>query len=125
MIAAHALTVHKAQGLTKSYILFVANSSLFARALTYVALSRCKSLAGLYIVGAQIATKHFRQVYGKDDSVIKCETSRLRRFQGNTIRAGLRAAKLYVANNDTNDINDASHIELQFPRDELEFDDSV
>jgi hypothetical protein len=32
------------------------------------------------VVGEKIATKHFRQVYGKNDSVIKCETIRLRRF---------------------------------------------
>jgi hypothetical protein len=40
LILAFALTVHKAQGLTKEYVLFLALSKLFARALAYVALSR-------------------------------------------------------------------------------------
>jgi hypothetical protein len=82
LILAFALTVHKAQGLTKEYVLFVASSKLFARALAYVALSRCVSLEGLYIIGGKITTRHFKQTFSNEDSVIKAETTRLRIFQG-------------------------------------------
>jgi hypothetical protein len=43
LIPAFCLTVHKAQGLNKDYVLFIASSLLFARAISYVALSRCTS----------------------------------------------------------------------------------
>jgi hypothetical protein len=51
LILAFALTVHKAQGLTKEYVLFLASSKLFARALAYVALSRFHLRAYTLLVG--------------------------------------------------------------------------
>jgi hypothetical protein len=95
LIPAFALTVHKSQGLNKAYELFVASSRLFARALSYVVLSRCTTLEGLYIVGKKINTKHFEQTFGREDGEIKAETARLRRFQGNTLRKGYEAACMY------------------------------
>jgi ATP-dependent exoDNAse (exonuclease V) alpha subunit len=61
LIPEFALTVHKSQGLNKAYVLFVASSRLFARALSYVALSRCTTLEGLYIADKKINTEHFKQ----------------------------------------------------------------
>jgi hypothetical protein len=92
LIPAFALTVHKAQGLSKDYVLFVASGILFARALTYVAVSRCKTLEGLSIVGEQLSHRQFStSAFGNSDSLIRIETRRLRKFQGNTIRRGLEA----------------------------------
>jgi hypothetical protein len=95
LIPAFALTVHKSQGPNKACVLFVASSRLFARALSYVALSRCTTLEGLYIVGKKINTEHFKQTFGREDGEIKAETARLRRFQGNTLRKGYEAACMY------------------------------
>jgi ATP-dependent exoDNAse (exonuclease V) alpha subunit len=116
LILAFGITVHKAQGLNKDYVLFIASSRLFARAISYVALSRCTSLEGLYIVGKKITTEHFNQIYGKEDNVIKAETYRLRKFQGNTLRKGYKALctfKRHLYNEDT---------PFTFPLDEPEFD---
>lgn len=87
MLLAFALTIHKAQGLTKDYVLFIASSKLFARGLSYVAISRCVSLDGRYLVGGKVTTKHFKQTFG-EDAVIRAETTRWRIFQGNTLRQG-------------------------------------
>ena len=95
LIPAFALTIHKAQGLSKAYVLFVASSKLFARALSYVALSRCISLEGLFIVGSRVTSSHFKQTFGNEDSIIKSETVRLRQFQGNSLRKGWEKACLY------------------------------
>ena len=74
------------------FLQFAASSRLFARALSYVALSRCTTLEGLYMVGKKISTEHFKQTFGGEDGEIKVETARLRRFQGNTLRKGYEAA---------------------------------
>ena len=92
LIPAFALTIHKAQGLQKDFVLFVASGHLFTRALAYVATSRCKTLAGLSIVGEPLSNRHFFKAQtGNADKVIRDETKRLRKFQGNTIRKGLKA----------------------------------
>jgi hypothetical protein len=117
LIPAFALTIHKAQGLSKAIVCFIASSKLFARALAYVALSRCQTLEGLYIVGAKITTKHFKQTFGNEDGVIKSETARLRKFQLNTLRKGFEAACLLLGVP-----YDASNI--RFTDDEREFDTS-
>jgi hypothetical protein len=119
IIPAFALTVHKSQGLNKAYVLFVASSRLFARALSYVALSRCTTLEGLYIVGKKISTEHFKQTFGREDGEIKAETARLRRFQGNTLRKGHEAACVY-SDSMTFDPNEP----IVFTHDEPEFDGS-
>ncbi len=62
LIPASALTVHKSQGLNKNFVLFDATfSSMFSRGLAYVALSRCTSLQGLYIIGDKIRKEHFNK----------------------------------------------------------------
>jgi hypothetical protein len=117
LIPASALTVHKSQGLNKNVVVFDASlDSMFERALAYVALSRCTSLNGLYIVGDNIVTKHFKQTYGEEDKIITSETNRLRKFQGNTLREGMR---LWSINNNTvyNSLQS-----IIFPIDEPEFD---
>jgi hypothetical protein len=98
---------------------FVASSRLFARALSYVALSRCTTLEGLYIVGKKISTEHFKQTFGGEDGEIKVETARLRRFQGNTLRKGHEAACVY-SDSMTFDPNET----IVFTHDEPEFDGS-
>lgn len=118
LIPAFALTVHKSQGLNKNYVLFVASSKLFARAITYVALSRCTTLEGLYIVGRKITTQHFKQTFGNEDSVIRAQTARLRKFQGNTLTKGQEAVSKYQGK----EYN--SEVPIIFEDDEPEFDKS-
>ena len=91
---AFCVTTHKAQGLTKQLVVYFANDKQFARALTYVALSRCTSLSGLYIVGAPVEHKHFKQTGVENDVIIR-ETERLRVFQHETLKKGYVASKLY------------------------------
>jgi hypothetical protein len=119
LIPAFALTVHKSQGLNKAYVLFVASTRLFARALSYVALSRCTTLEGLYFVGKNISTEHFKQTFGRENGEIKAETARLRRFQGNTLRKGHEAACVH-SDSMTFDPNEP----IVFIHDEPEFDGS-
>jgi ATP-dependent exoDNAse (exonuclease V) alpha subunit len=85
LILAFALTVHKAKGRTKEYVLFVASSKLFARALAYVALSRCVSLEGLYIIGGKITTRHFKQTFGNEDIVIKSRDNEIKNIYSKAI----------------------------------------
>jgi ATP-dependent exoDNAse (exonuclease V) alpha subunit len=108
LILAFALTIHKAQGLTKDYVLFIASSKLFARGLPYVAISSCVSLDGLYLLGAKVTTKHFKQTFSAEDAVIRAETTRWRIFQGNTCKY-----KNIQYDPDT---------PIVFPQDEPEFD---
>jgi hypothetical protein len=84
-----------------------------------VALSRCTTLEGLYIVGKKISTEHFKQTFGREDGEIKAETARLRRFQGNTLRKGHEAACMYC-DSMTFDPNEP----IVFTHDEPEFDGS-
>jgi hypothetical protein len=118
LILAFALTIHKAQGLTKDYVLFIASSKLFARGLSYVAISRCVSLDGLYLIGAKVTTKHFKQTFGVEDAVIRAETTRWRIFQGNTLRQG------YIAMCKYKNVQYDSDTPIVFPQDEPEFDNS-
>ncbi|KAL5272240.1 hypothetical protein ACHWQZ_G000453 [Mnemiopsis leidyi] len=46
----YALTIHKAQGMSLSHVFCDLGKSVFATGQIYVALSRCKSLQGLYLV---------------------------------------------------------------------------
>jgi hypothetical protein len=89
---------------------------MFQRALSYVALSRCTRLSGLYIVCDKIVTGHFKQTYGDEDNIITSETNRLQKFQGNTLREGMRLLSIYK-----NIIYDSSQ-SIIFPIDEPEFD---
>lgn len=95
--------------------MFDAASKQFARALAYVALSRCTSLEGLYIVGKKLTTNHFKQTFGNEDNVIISETIRLRKFQGNTLTAGFKASCTYKSL-----VYDPS-TQIVFPSDEPEF----
>ena len=74
-------------------------------------------MEGLYIVGAKITTKHFKQTFGIEDGVIKSETARLRKFQLNTLRKGYEAACLH---------NGVPYdaVNIIFTEDESEFDTS-
>lgn len=87
---------------------------MFSRGLSYVAISRCTSLHGLYIIGDEIRKEHFKQTFGDEDRIITSETKRLQKFQGNTIREGMRLLSVY------------NHTDLPqsiiFPEDEPEFD---
>ena len=117
LIPASALTVHKSQGLNKNFVLFDATfSSMFSRGLSYVAISRCTSLQGLYIIGDKIRKEHFKQTFGDEDRIIASETKRLQKFQGNTLNEGMR---LLCINNNT--IYNSSQ-SIVFPEDEPEFD---
>jgi hypothetical protein len=117
LIPASALTVHKSQGLNKNFVLFDATfSSMFSRGLAYVALSRCTSLQGLYIIGDKKRKEHFKQTFGDEDKIITSETKRLQKFQGNTLREGMRLLHIY---NPT--MYDSSQ-SIIFPEDEPEFD---
>lgn len=49
LILAYAFTVHKCQGFTLDYAIIDLGPSLFSPGMGYVALSRCKTLGGLYI----------------------------------------------------------------------------
>ena len=118
LIVAFALTIHKSQGLNKQFVLFVASSKLFERALSYVALSRCTTLDGLSIVGCKVSTKHFKQTFGNQHENIKNETRRLRKFQGNTLREGLKASCLYEGTCYDDDMI------IEFTDNELEYDNS-
>jgi hypothetical protein len=117
LIPASALTVHKSQGLNKNFVVYDATlDSMFQRALSYVALSRCTRLSGLYIVCDKIVTGHFKQTYGDEDNIITSETNRLQKFQGNTLREGMILLSIYK-----NIIYDSSQ-SIIFPIDEPEFD---
>jgi hypothetical protein len=117
LIPASALTVHKSQGLSKNFVLFDATfSSMFSRGLSYVAISRCTSLQGLHIIGDKIRKEHFKQTFGDEDKIITSETKRLQKFQGNTLREGMRLLHIY---NPTMYYSSQSII---FPEDEQEFD---
>ena len=118
LIPAFALTIHKSQGLNKAHVLYVASSKLFARALAYVALSRCTTLEGLYIVGKKMNSQHFKQTFGREDGIIKAETTRLRKFQGNTLRKGHKATCTYLA------LGYDCNAPIEFNEDEPEFDQS-
>ncbi len=50
LILAWSCTIHKAQGSTLDYAIIDLGTSLFCEALGYVALSRCKTLDGLFII---------------------------------------------------------------------------
>ena len=54
---AYAITIHRSQGLTiKSALIDLSDGSLQMAALAYVALSRIKSLQGLYLIGLGYAS---------------------------------------------------------------------
>lgn len=63
-------------------MLFGASSRLFVRGLSYVAISKCTTLESLYIVEKKIDTEHFKQAFGRQDGVIKSETTPM----GNPLR---------------------------------------
>ncbi len=50
LILAYAVSIHKSQGCTLDYAIIDLGTSLFCPALGYVALSRCKTLEGIYII---------------------------------------------------------------------------
>ena len=47
---AYAVTIHKCQGLSLDYAIIDLSDKVFADGMAYVALSRLKSLAGVYLV---------------------------------------------------------------------------
>mmetsp|Transcript_36210 Transcript_36210/g.46672 ORF Transcript_36210/g.46672 Transcript_36210/m.46672 type:complete len:98 (-) Transcript_36210:134-427(-) len=94
------------------YILFLASDKLFARALTYVALSRCRSLQGLFIAGCMLHDRHFKWT-GKDMDYINKEIKRLRKFQLSTLKKGMKAKNP--------DFDKTAP--LVFPKNETQFDD--
>lgn len=57
--AALATTVHTAQGTTVEAHVMVPPVTDFAHGLLYVALSRCKTLAGLFLVKHRVTAKMF------------------------------------------------------------------
>ena len=70
IILSFAITVHKSQGCTFDKLI-VCPSREFAWGQLYVAVSRCKSLKGLYILKNRIF-KYRRSYYGKWFYDIKC-----------------------------------------------------
>lgn len=115
LIPAFCLTIHKAQGLTKELVLYFASDMQFARALSYVAISRCTCLNGLYIVGRPLEHLHFVQ-RGIDNDVIIAETDRLRKFQQNTLRKGYICSREYWEKQPVD-----QEFEISFSHDEPEF----
>ena len=53
LIECEALTIHKSQGQTYTSVAFDLSQRYLTKQLTYVALSRCTCLAGLYLCGAE------------------------------------------------------------------------
>jgi hypothetical protein len=91
LIAASAVTVHRAQGMGRPIVIIDASDNYnFARALMYVALSRCEAISGLYIVGEPLTRKHFSAKWRGEGEQILNEYERLRSFEGNSIRIALQ-----------------------------------
>lgn len=69
LILAWAVTIHKSQGATLSHVIIDAGSSIFAEGQTYVALSRVKSLDGLWLKSFDpqkiIVNKKVKDFYNK------------------------------------------------------------
>jgi len=90
IIPSSALTVHKAQGLTKDNIVVYPSTYTFARGLSYVALSRCTSLNGIQILGREFEDSDFSSRPTEVQKIFK-EIERLRELQKDTMTSGLAA----------------------------------
>jgi hypothetical protein len=106
IIPAAAMTVHRAQGITRECVIVDASDNFsFARALMYVALSRVQSISGLFIIGSKLTRHHFEVKMASEGVQIEEEYERLRTFEGNSIRMALQ------------------HIRLQFP--DFDYDPAI